>query len=171
MLYLETPEGFAPWAGEPIGGVVHPRNIEQLWSGAELAAVGLYTPVQPAVPEGKRVASRTVQRIGGVVKFVNTLEDIPAPTLDELYPPLEPWRFWAIVDMPGSIGEANLRGAIDAHPDAAFKAVARAKLNNPPGGRYHRSDALFSNEALLGALGIDEATVNTLWTQAHGLPG
>ena len=90
--------------------------------------------------------------------------------LDDIYAPLEPWRFWAIIEMPGSVGEANLRATIDAHIDPVFKAIAKAKLNNPPGGSYTRSDALFTNEDLLTAVGIDEDTINSLWTQALALP-
>lgn len=84
-LYLETPSGFVPWAGEAIGdgddAVCHPRHIEQLWSAGALADWGLYVPVEAdAVPEGKIVTGTTVQRVEGVVKFVYDLEDIPPPT-------------------------------------------------------------------------------------------
>lgn len=93
-----------------------------------------------------------------------------APRLDNIHPPLEKWRFWSIVRMPGSIGEANLRGAITGHPDAAFVAVALSMLDDPPGGLYWRSNPLFADAALLGALGLNEATVNALWDSAHALP-
>ena len=39
------------WKGEKINGVSHPRNIAQLWTAEELAAVGLYHPVQAPSPE------------------------------------------------------------------------------------------------------------------------
>ena len=172
MLYLENLNGFAPWAGEPINGLRHPPNIDQLWSPDDLAAIGLHDPAPAAsLLSGKRVVSTTVQRVNGVVQFVHELEDTPPPTQDEAYPPLMPWRFWAIINMPGSIGEANLRAVINAHPDAAFKAVANAKLNNPPGGFYHRSDALFSNQALIGGLGLTSADIDNLWLAAHAIPG
>jgi len=77
-LYLETSEGFAPWNGQPIAGILHPRDIGRLWSAAELEAVGLYAPAEAApVPEGKRVTSTGVQRVEGVVRSVHALEDIP----------------------------------------------------------------------------------------------
>ncbi len=41
-------EGHAPWTGEAIGGVRHPRTIEARWSTAELAAAAL--EVAPEVP-------------------------------------------------------------------------------------------------------------------------
>jgi hypothetical protein len=91
------------------------------------------------------------------------------PKLDNIYPPLEKWRFWSIVRMPGSIGEANLRGAIAAHPDGAFSAIALSMLDDPPGGMYWRSNPLFANAAFLGSLGLNEAAVNAMWDSAHAL--
>ena len=44
-LYKETPEGFSPWnPAEPINSARYPSNIGELWSAAELAALGLYAP-------------------------------------------------------------------------------------------------------------------------------
>ena len=93
---------------------------------------------------------------------------LSAPTQDDLHPPLDPWRFWAVVELSG-LTEAGLYAAIEAQPDAAFRAVAKAKLRNPPGGKYHRSDALFADASLLSALNLDAAGVDALWTQAHAL--
>lgn len=36
-----------PWTGEKINGISHPRNIEQLWSAEDLAAVGLKKFIKP----------------------------------------------------------------------------------------------------------------------------
>lgn len=86
MLYREvSPSTFEPWTGQPIQDVQYPRSIETKWAAAELAALGLYAPL-PAdpIPEGKRSTGRTVQRVNGDVKFVHALEDIPAPTKQEL---------------------------------------------------------------------------------------
>ncbi len=78
MLYREAAEGFVPWSGEPIDGILHPRDIGRLWSAAELEAVGLYAPAEAApVPDGKRVTSTSVQRVEGAVRYVHALEDIP----------------------------------------------------------------------------------------------
>jgi hypothetical protein len=78
MLYLENPKStFTYWSGQPIGGVTHPSSIETLWSSQELAAVGLYVPASPDIPDGKNVASFTVARVNGVVTKVYVLEDVP----------------------------------------------------------------------------------------------
>lgn len=80
MLYIETQEGFDPWNGAPINGRKHALSIERDWTPQELAALNLYVPAEAdPIPEGKFATETKVQRIGGVVKFVHTLEDIPAP--------------------------------------------------------------------------------------------
>ncbi|PWE57669.1 hypothetical protein DEM27_00195 [Metarhizobium album] len=84
-LYLETPDGFVPWAGEAINDVQHPLTIERVWSGDELAAIGLYLPA-PAdpIPPGKMATATTVERVDGVVKFVDMLADAPPPPTDDI---------------------------------------------------------------------------------------
>lgn len=87
-LYRDAPGPFPVWAREPIDGVLYQREIEQLWSAADLKAIGLWRDdmIAPAgpVPAGKQITARTVQRIDGVVRYVDTLEDIPRPTGDEI---------------------------------------------------------------------------------------
>lgn len=106
MLYREIEANlFSAWAGEPIPTVINvpvfeggeqvgleavaidmslPLNIEMLWSAEELAAYGLYLPA-PAVdlPAGKVSTGQHVARVGGVVRFVDELEDIPPPALSD----------------------------------------------------------------------------------------
>lgn len=78
-LYRENPPGaFAPWRGERIAGVLYPMNIATLWPAEELATLKLYQPVEAdPVPEGKLIASTSVKRVDGVVKYVHALEDVP----------------------------------------------------------------------------------------------
>lgn len=78
MLYRETFEGFVPWRGERLDGVLYPLTIEGMWSESDLAGIGLYHPA-PAVPvpEDKVVLRSSVQRVEGVVRFVNELADMP----------------------------------------------------------------------------------------------
>lgn len=86
-LYREAPGSFPAWSGEPIDGISHPRNIEQLWSAQELEAIGLWRDdmIAPAeaVPEGKVSTSRTVECVNGVVRFVHVLEDAPEPEVPQ----------------------------------------------------------------------------------------
>ena len=87
LVRLDT---FAPWAGEPlptlvddeIQPIVHPRNIEQLWSTAELAAIGLAIPVPFPTPEGKvRVGSASYELVEGEVHEIYAVEDAPPPAV------------------------------------------------------------------------------------------
>lgn len=85
MLYLEIESGFVAWDRELIDGIRYQRAILKNWSPEELAAIGLYAPAEAdAIPEGKVVASTSVQRVDGVVKFVHTLEDAPPPAVPAL---------------------------------------------------------------------------------------
>lgn len=87
-LYREAPGPFPVWAGESIDGVLYQREIEQLWSAADLEAVSLWRDDMIAaavpVPDGKQITSATVQRVEGVVRYVNTLVDVPRPTEDQV---------------------------------------------------------------------------------------
>lgn len=84
-LYLETSGDFIPWRGERIDGVLHPLSIETSWSSSDLEALDLFLPAQAdPVPQGKAVTSTSVQRVGGVVKFVHDLTDLPPPSSDDV---------------------------------------------------------------------------------------
>jgi hypothetical protein len=160
-LYAEVSPGvFERWTGQPINGTKYPPN----WSKEELIEFGLFEPVRPAVPTGKRVVSETVQRVAGVVKFIYTLEDLSE---DELYPPLEKWKFWAIIELAGL--KPALLAAIDSIPDATFKVIAKAKLEDPAGGVYNRSDPLFHNPYLQMQLKLTDVEIDDLWLQASEL--
>ncbi len=78
-LYIEhAPGAFRAWSDEPIDGVSHPRDIEQIWTSEGLAAIGLYAPAPASeVPAGKQVVSTSVQRVAGMVRFVHELVDAP----------------------------------------------------------------------------------------------
>lgn len=81
-LYLETGSGFVRWNGEAIDGILHPRSIKQNWTAEDLAAIGLYAPVEAdPIPEGKISTGQVVERVEGVVKYVHTLDDAPPPAV------------------------------------------------------------------------------------------
>ncbi|WP_395448697.1 hypothetical protein ACHMW7_28485 [Aminobacter sp. UC22_36] len=107
-LYHEhAPNNFRPWQGEPINDVTHPRDIEQVWSVAELAAVGLFAPAPAeAVPEGKVAISIAVQRLAGVVRYVNDLADAPPPPVPNSISPLQARK---------ALRVAGFKAAVDAY--------------------------------------------------------
>jgi hypothetical protein len=79
MLVIQTDDGLVPWNGEPINGTSHPRNIEQLWSDEELAAVGLCRVEDQPVPADKVARDWTLEKTPEGVENVPVLEDKPPP--------------------------------------------------------------------------------------------
>lgn len=159
MLYLENPKNtFTYWSGQPIGGITHPSSIEKLWSSQELAAVGLYAPASPAIPDGKNVASFTVARVNGVVTKVYVLEDAPPEPL----PNLQPYQFFAMLELSG------FKSALDAFVDglpSPQNVIARAKLDRT---LVFRRD----NDLVLAAqqtLGLTDQQLDALWLQASAI--
>lgn len=106
---------------------------------------------------------------GEITQVAFTAEEEAAasapPPVDVTYPPLEAWKFWAVVEIAGLTTALN--AAIDAIPDASAKAVAKAKLQRTE--KYFRSDALFASEFLLAQLSMTSEQIDALWTQAHQL--
>lgn len=86
----------------------------------------------------------------------------PAPTRAELYPPLPPWKFHAILALAGL--DDDLERVLQSM-DPIPQAVARAKLQRVLA--YHRDDPLM--DQLGAAIGKTPEQIDTLWTQAHAL--
>jgi hypothetical protein len=165
MLFYQLNGAYAEWKGEQVNGIRHPANVASLWTEQALNAVGLFNAVEPEVPDGKVVTGRTAELVNGVLTVVYQLTDAPLEPVDTRLPPLDAWKFWAVVEIAGLTSALN--AAIDAIPDATVKAVAKAKLERTP--KYFRSDALFSNSFLLSQLGMTSTQIDALWTQAHQL--
>lgn len=86
QLYRENPtDVFTLWLGAPINGIQHPSEIAEKWTANQLASIGLYEAAPAdAIPANKVVASTSVKRVSGVVKYVNILEDAPRPSHDDV---------------------------------------------------------------------------------------
>jgi hypothetical protein len=82
-LYLENPPNtFSLWSGErlPTNGALYPVGVENSWSTSDLNEIKLFKPADAVpVPAGKTVVSTTVQRVSGLVRYVNTLVNTPTP--------------------------------------------------------------------------------------------
>lgn len=96
LRHIDTKER---WNGERIDGIAHPKNIEQLWTDAELAAVGLERYEKP--------------------------KPKPKP-IDPLTIPLSGVQFHAMLRMTGK--RDAVLAAINGMPDGIEKAVAQEKL-------------------------------------------
>jgi hypothetical protein len=98
LRYIDTQE---IWRGQAINNVAHPRNIEQLWTADQLAAIGLEVVPPP--------------------------EPVP-PSTDPADYPLEPFQFYAMLDILGKT--AQVEAAIDGIQDTTQRAVAKAKFKH-----------------------------------------
>jgi hypothetical protein len=165
MLYRETQDGFAPWnPADPIGGVRYPPNIGQLWSAAELAALGLYTPA-PAdpTPEGKIVTGTAVARVGVVVKFVNTLADAPIPTPADTPLTMRQLRLGLL--LIGGFPATFIQDAITAIPDATQRGVAQIWYDESATVEWEHP----MTQQLIAAAGITTKQAAAMWMQAKDL--
>ena len=165
MLFIKTKDGYPEWHGEAIGDTKHPLNIEALWTDDELANVGLFKAVEPPIPDGKLVIGRHAELINDVLTIVYDLQDKPLAPIDMRFPPLDPWKFWAMVEIAGLA--QPIADAFESIPDATVKAVARAKLEHIT--KYQRSDPLFADPYLMGKIGKTAAEIDALWLQANNL--
>jgi hypothetical protein len=165
MLYKETTEGVDHWnPAEPIGEVRYPSNIEQLWSAAELANLGLYVP-SPAdpIPDGKIVTGTTVQRVGNIVKFVNTLEDAPIPTLSETPLTMRQLRLGLL--LIGGFPATFIQDAISAIPDTTDRGIAQIWYDETSVVEWDHP----MTQQLIAAAGITTEQAAAMWMQAKDL--
>lgn len=134
VYYIETPDGFVAWAGEPINGVRRTLSILRKSSPLQLRSLGLYLP-EPAnmPPAGQRIVSTSVARVDGVVRFVHQMEAIPledrkAERLTELAQ-----RRWEIETGGVTVGELTVPSDRDTQDriDQIVKAYDDGDLSGP----------------------------------------
>lgn len=161
-LYLETPEGFVQWKGEPIDGIAHPREIEQLWTSAELAAVRLFVPADPGVPPGKRVVHTEVVLLGDVVTYWYELEDIPPLTPSDVNLTDRQLRIGLL---SAGYDLAVVETAIEAIPDPIDRAIARVWWDRTTVIQWDHP----MTQTLMGLAGIPENERQLLWMWASDI--
>ena len=158
-LWMDDSGTFREWDGrEKIGAVSYQPNIGDLWSDEDLAAIGLYKPAVPAVPPGKVVASKSVQRVNGVVTFVYVLESVPLADLNRI-------QFEFMVEKL-QIGPA-IEAAIEAMPvgtELEQNAKIMARVLYRSGQKFERSHPLFTE--LAPAVGFTLEQIDAAWTMA-----
>ena len=164
MLYRQTPEGYVPWTGGIIGGVVHPPIIESLWTADQLATIGLYVPAAAdAVPEGKRVVSTDVRRVNSVVKFVHTLEDIPAPHPSDLGLTKRQLRLGLL---QAGILPSAIRATLDGIQDPIQRETAVTW--------FEYTDLIHwdhpQTQAMMALAGFTEEQASAMWMAAWNIP-
>jgi hypothetical protein len=165
MIYKETAEGFAPWnPAEPIHMTRYPSNIGELWSATDLAKLDLYAPApaDPA-PEGKIVTGTAVARVGGVVKFVNTLDDAPVPTPADTSLTMRQLRLGLL--LIGGFPATFIQDAITAIPDATQRGVAQIWYDESATVEWGHP----MTQQLIAAAGITTEQAAAMWMQAKDL--
>lgn len=173
MLYFKIDGAAVQWNGELISDIRYPRNIEVLWSDAELAEIGLFHPLpaDPA-PPGKIAVGETVQIVGDNVKVVLTLEDEPPP------PPPPPPPSTDPADYPLSMRQLRL-GLVENGFGAGFIPAAIAAM--PPGIDRDRATVWYEEtktgvqwnhpmtQALIAASGLTTEQAAAMWMAAKDL--
>jgi len=156
MLYHKSESGLVPWRGEPINGLRHPPNIEDLWSADELAAVGLYKPQESVVADGFRIMNTTVEEVDGEVKFVHELEEIPAPS------PID----FPLSDVDLRLGLIAAGHSIESI-EAIIKAIPDQAARETAWTFWDRSTLIHwehpMTQQLLGVAGFTEAEAAAMW--------
>lgn len=67
----------APHKSFTVGDTLHPWQVVELWSDADLAAIGVYRVPYIETPAGKGLTSYSFARIGGEVVAVPVFADLP----------------------------------------------------------------------------------------------
>ena len=164
MLYYEqSANTFTAWVGQPISGIRHPPNIENLWTTQELTAKDLYVPESAdAVANGKTVISSTVKRIGGVVKYVNTLIDTP-PESPSNFPLSD--RQLRLGLIAGGIPLASIEAAIATIPDATQRHAAEIWWDRSV--EVHCDHPM--TQSLIALVGITTQQASAMWLAAKNI--
>jgi hypothetical protein len=165
MLYKETIDGFTPWDPVlPINMIRYPQNIEQLWTTSALAEIGLYSPLSAdPTPEGKIIISTSVQRVDGVVKFVNILEDAPIPTLSDTPLTMRQLRLGLL--LIGGFPATFIQDAISAIPDTTDRGIAQIWYDESATVEWEHP----MTQQLIAAAGITTEQAAAMWMQAKDL--
>lgn len=156
---------FASWQGEPINDVRHPLSISG-WPDADLEAIGLWRDdmIAPAdlVPEGKIVISRSIQRVGGIVKWVNELADAPDPEIHLAPLTARQLRLGLIA---AGVTLSSVDSAIAVIPDPTEREIATVEWEYA--SQFERDHSLI--EQIGDALGMTVEQIDAAWLTAMEL--
>ena len=115
-----------PWnIKDRLGGILYPRNIEKVWTTAELAEIGLVKMIPMPLPDGWRRTGPSEYFIDGTEVYPTEL--IPPPTQAELDAERE-FETIQILDENPILGKILFNLAKETRPNlqpAQFKAWVR----------------------------------------------
>jgi hypothetical protein len=78
LIYTDSNNILTVWNGQPVNGVQHSVNIDQLWSDLELNQAGLYRVQEFVVPVGQQISGGPTYTLNGNV-VIQTYTTIPLP--------------------------------------------------------------------------------------------
>ncbi len=132
-------------------GVMHPWQVIELWSDAELASIDVYRVVSVDVPPGKRLIEQTFTRNDdGVVIAVGVFEDLDPPS-----PALTRRQVILGLRADGFIStEEAVASATGGAEPAAIAAIFDAQIADPE----QRADATITWASMRDALRTDPLT-------------
>ncbi len=157
-LYRETEDGFVPWDGKAVGNLLPPADIESKWTLDEIEALGLFVPVESETPDGMQIASASVERVDGVVKFVYVFEPAALPDLT-----MRQLRL-GLLSAGRPVG--FIQDVIDAIPGAMDRAIATIWYEETSIVAWQHP----MTQTLMAAAGISEAEGKAMWMAASQIP-
>jgi len=133
LYYLETDgQQAVRWRGEPINGIRHPKNIEKIWTDAELEAIGLCRPAPfDPLPEGHIAVegSERVEVVGGVPKQVR--DTMPAIEAERAKMKVSRFQFTEALRDAGQLQNfINAAQAVGGRDMRAFEQVTEVRRNS-----------------------------------------
>lgn len=146
------------------------RDIEtqEEISGAFVRLVKVYDGVKMGNPDDDEgdtlsfskdfLGRATPQQLADV--GIEAFEYTTQSSTDPIDYPLEPFQFFAMLEILGKTGAVNT--AIDAITDATERAVARSKFQHMK--VFRRDNSLFTT--LAPAVGLTDAQIDIAWMQA-----
>lgn len=172
MLAYQSGGVYRPWTGEALAGVRHPLNIEQLWTDAQLAAVGLYRVIPFVAPDGYSRTGQPSYALSGsaVAETFSVLLDPPTQIISDR-------QFFQALALQGAISQAE---ALDAVKTGTIPAAMQAYVNTLSGNDRFNAQMLLSGAvefrrdhplvaAYAAAMGWTGTATDDLWRFAATL--
>lgn len=79
LAYTDSGGAMQVWNGQPVRGIAHQTNIDQLWSDADLNAAGIYRVQEFVAPQGQQIGGPPTYTLQGNV-VLQTYPTVPLPS-------------------------------------------------------------------------------------------
>ena len=173
MLACDGPPNWVEWTGQAVNGVLHPANVEQLWSDAELETAGLYRVTTDPVPSGQTATGWELQDRGGKPVLVPITIPTPPPPMPTQITNRQYYQQLAIM---GPITQQEAADAVVGTPPPTILGYISslpqaqqfdAEMFFKGGTIYDRHAALLTGLATY--MGWSNSFMDTLWEEGSKL--